>query len=338
MISPTQPVKIILDTDPGGDDCFALLWLQSLAKQGLGELLAVTTTEGNVPAQRAFLNASKVLNLGNFSSIEVAKGVPIQQPKIGTATHIHGADGMGNLAETLPAASHNFATARYADDLLIEQLNAAPGEITIVAIGPLTNLAAAEQKSPGILKKAREIVVMAGAFSRSGNVTSEAEFNVAYNPEAMQTVLDSRNDTVMLTLDVTHQLLFIDEMAQAIYQANPNSKIAQFIVALNQFMSQTALSHRETGGIPGFFVHDAATVAYLFYPENVLLRRATVQVETQGKWTCGKTLLDNRHNAKPAANAWLAWQVDKTNFFVSLIEDLKWLVAVNRTIHTDGSA
>ena len=115
--------KIILDTDPGGDDSFALLWLQSLVKQGFADLVAVTTAEGNVTAQRTFSNASKILNFGNLNEVKVGRGVPVQTQKIAAATHIHGNDGMGNLADSLPAARHNFATAECSDDLIIEQLN-----------------------------------------------------------------------------------------------------------------------------------------------------------------------------------------------------------------------
>ena len=326
MASCSGKRKIILDTDPGGDDIFALLWLQSLVKQGFSDLVAVTTAEGNVTAQRTFSNASKVLSLSHLDRVEVGKGVPLPAREIAAATHIHGEDGMGNLSGTFPDASHTFETAKRSDDLIIEQLNSAPGEITIVAIAPLTNLAAAEAKCPGILQNAKEIVIMAGAFGCSGNVSAEAEFNIACNPEAAQTVLKSRNDSVILPLDITRQLMFTPEMAAVVQATNPDSPMARFMGSLCQFMTRTALHHRATQGVAGFLVHDAATLAYLFYPETLLLRRGKVEIETKGKWTRGKTVLDSRHRVKSAANAWIAWEVDTANFFASLIEDLKVLV------------
>jgi len=183
MTTQLSHPKIILDTDPGGDDIYAFLWLLGLVKQGLAEIVAVTSADGNVAAKRTFSSASQILNLVGFPDIKVGRGVPIKEV-VEDAAHIHGSDGMGNLSHTLPAATHNFEEARYSDEIIIDELNAAPGEITIVAIGPLTNLAAAEMKSPGILKKAKEIVIMGGAFFCPGNVTPHAEFNIWFNAEA----------------------------------------------------------------------------------------------------------------------------------------------------------
>ncbi|MBM0741558.1 nucleoside hydrolase [Phormidium sp. CLA17] len=316
--------KIILDTDPGGDDIFALLWLLSLVKQGVAKLVAVTTAEGNVSARQTFAAASKILKLGGLDEIEIGRAVAVNHATT-NAAHIHGSDGMGNLSQTLPEGDRSFELANDSDQVLIDALTTQPGEITILAIAPFTNLAAAETRSPGILQRAKEIVLMGGAFGCAGNVTAHAEFNVAYHPEAAQVVLNSRSDIVMVPLDVTRSLIFTEAMAQTIRQANPDSAIAQFIDALCSFMISTALTYRETQGDRGFLIHDAATVGYLFYPETFLWRRATVQIETQGLWTRGQTLIDNRHGAKAEANAWIATQVDAPNFFTSLIEDFKRL-------------
>ncbi|MEG4506879.1 nucleoside hydrolase [Microcoleus sp. F6_B4] len=143
----------------------------------------------------------------------------------------------------------------------------------------------AETKSPGILKKAKEIVMMGGAFFCSGNVTLHAEFNIWLNAEAAQTVFDSRNDIVAMPLDVTRHLIFIRDMTQAVTQANPESKLSQFSIALCEFAIGTALGYRETARIPGFLVRDAATLEYLFYPETLMLKRAKVRVETKSELT-----------------------------------------------------
>ncbi len=320
----SRPCRILFDTDPGGDDVFALLWLQSLAKQGLVEIVAVTTVDGNVPNQYTFANASRTLALGGFGHVEVGRGVPIGEQEE-DAAHIHGTDGMGNLSRTLPAPTHQLSKARNADEIIIEKLNAAPGEITLVAVGPLTNLAAAEEKSPGTLAKAKEVVIMGAAFRRKGNITSHAEFNIHCDPEAAQKVFASRDDIVVLPLDVTHHVTFTTEHAGAVSQAAPQSRIGRFIVDLCHFMSKTSLKYRGTEGIRGFHIHDAATLAYLFYPETLLLRRARVCVETKGEWTRGQTLFDDRHGAKPESNAWVAMQVDQVNLLAILVEDLKVL-------------
>jgi inosine-uridine nucleoside N-ribohydrolase len=326
MVNQLSIPKIILDTDPGGDDIFAFLWLLSLVKKDLAELVAVTSTSGNVAAQKTFSSASQILSLVGFPSIEVGRSSSIKGQALQDASHIHGSDGMGNLSHTLPPATHDFEQARSSDEIVIDKLNANPGEITIVAIGPLTNLAAAHQKSPGILKRAKEIVIMGGAFLTHGNITPQAEFNIWFNPEAAQTVFDSRDDIVVLPLDITRRLIFTRDMAQTVSQTNPESKLGQFLISLSEFMIGTTLDYRETGGIPGFLVHDAATLAYLVYPETLLFQRARVQVETKGEWTRGQTLIDRRSTPKIPANAWVALDVDQSQFFTSLIEDLQHLL------------
>ena len=321
----TYKPKILLDTDPGGDDAFALFWLISLVKQGLAELLAVTSVEGNVNAELTFINACKLLELTGYSNIEVGRGIIQTQKEIADAAFIHGNDGLGNLAHTLSSPQKSYQQARNSDEIIIEKLTQFPGEITIIALAPLTNLAAAETKSPGILKQAKEIVIMGGAFNTAGNVTSEAEFNIAYNPEAADLVFNNSNNLIILPLDVTRSLIFTPEMAQDIFQLNPESPITQFILALAKAMTKTSLSYRETQGKVGFIVHDAVTLAYLFYPETLQFRRAYVDVELSGKWTRGKTIFDNRHQAKITANAWVGMQVDCANLLATLVEDLKKL-------------
>lgn len=328
----TTPLSnIILDTDPGGDDIFALLWLLSLVRQGFAELVAVTTTEGNVSAQQTFLNASQVLATVGYSQIPVGRGTVAEasvQSAVQSSTdasHIHGIDGMGNLSISLKPAMHNYERAPSSVELLMHHLNQAPGDITIVAIGPLTNLAAAEAAQPGILQQAREIVIMAGAFDCAGNVTPQAEFNVWFNPEAVQTVLNCGKDIVVIPLNVTRHLIFTDAMAEQVEQ-DSGSAIATYMRNLCRFLTQTNLAYRETGGCPGFLVHDAATLAYLFYPQTLLLRRAAVQVETMGEWSRGQTMMDRRFLPQTKANAWVAMQVDAVNLLAVLVEDLKRLM------------
>lgn len=318
--------KIILDTDPGGDDIFALLWLLSLVKQGFVELVAIATAQGNVDANVTFACASQVLALTGFTEIILGKGVIFDAADTGDAAYIHGNDGMGGLSKTLPPVLHDYATAPDSDDLIIDNLNRFPGEITLIAIAPLTNLAAAEIKSPGILKKAKEIIIMGGAFQVPGNVTSQAEFNIAFNVEAAQTVFNSRNDIVVLPLDVTNQVILTPIMVQEITLLNPTNATGKFIVQLTDFLTQTSLTYRQSEGKNGFLVHDAATIAYLFYPETLFLRRAKVEIETQGRFTKGQTIFDDRHVTKTYPNSWVALQVDAANLLASLIEDLKVLL------------
>ena len=326
--SKIQMTKIIFDTDPGGDDIFALLWLLSLQKQGLAELIAVTTAEGNINSKLTFINASKVLSLAGFEEVELARGVTVKNSQVADAAYIHGMDGMGNISHNLPAAKHDFDNAVYADELIIDKLNAHPGEITIIAVAPLNNLAAAETKCPGILQKAKEIVIMGGAFKVPGNVTPHAEFNIFYNPEAAEKVFASCNNIVVLPLDITEKLIFSPEMAEDIVRKS-ESNLTQFILNLCNFMTEANLRYRQTKGTKGFLVHDGAAVAYLFYPDTLLFRRTKVDIETQGNHTLGKTLFDERFTAKTNANSWVAFQVESNGLLASLLEDLTFLCMNN---------
>ncbi len=320
------PRKILFDTDPGGDDAFALLWLQSLAKQGHAEIVAVTTVAGNVGARATYENACRVLALGGFGRVEVGRSVPVDEAGK-DASHIHGADGLGNLSRTLPEPERPLAEARRSDDIIIEKLKARPGEITLVAVGPLTNLAAAEEKAPGILARAREVVIMGGAFRQRGNITPHAEFNVHCDPEAARKVFASREDIVVMPLDITEKVTFTPERAGAVTESAPKSRAGRFLAGLCEFMAGTTMGFRGTEGVRGFHVHDATTLAYLFYPETLMLRRARIWVETRGEWTRGQTGFDDRHGAKPGANAWVALQVDAANLMAVMVEDFKILAA-----------
>ncbi|MEM9539948.1 MAG: nucleoside hydrolase [Cyanobacteria bacterium P01_E01_bin.42] len=328
MTPDRTPVKLILDTDPGGDDIFALFWIQSLVKQGFAELVAVTTAEGNVPAEYTFNAACQILELGDLENVPVGRGVDVPIKHFSDASHIHGPDGMGNLSRTLPEVGRSFADAPVSDELLIEKLEEQPGAITIVAIAPLNNLAAAEAKKPGILTLAREIIIMGGAFQIQGNVTPCAEFNMAFNPQAAERVLNSRNDLVIVPLDVTRQLVLTRNIMEQIVQVNPQGSLSQFMKELAEFLTQSSLQCRETKGEYGFLVHDALTLAYLFYPETLRFSRARVSIETQGEFTKGQTLMDLRHTPKETANAWVAVDVDVPGFFTCLLEDLKTLVGI----------
>lgn len=343
-----------MDTDPGADDIFALLWLLSLSLQPsmkpLMEIVAITTVGGNVPELSTFQAAHKILNLLGVQGIEVGRAVPRLRGEISDATHIHGQDGMGNLSHTLPEVMVDINQARCADEVIIDRLSQAPGEVDLVAIGPLTNLAAAEAKSPGILAQARSIVIMGGAFGCPGNVTPEAEFNIAFDAHAAAQVFASSDRIVVLPLDVTSHLLLTPAMLKEITSANaqtrlaivaheadaialkidveetPQTRLAVFLHQLGHFMFQSHQEHRETGGIEGCLMHDASAIAYLFYPETLWLQRARVEIETEGKFTQGKTLCDLRHYPKTHPNAFVATQVDANSLMAALAADLKYLL------------
>ncbi len=323
----SKPSRVIIDTDPGADDIFALLWLLSLHKQGITEILAINTVAGNVPAPLTFEAAHKLLQLLGMPTIPVSRSVDHTPDSIRDAAPIHGNDGMGNLSHTLPAVTADFQQAAYADDLLIDNLKKYPYEIDVVAIGPLTNLAAAHTKNPGILKLAKSITIMGGSFTLGGNVTPAAEFNIAFDPEAAAMVLAHSTNLSIMPLDITTRLIFTRSMLQQVVAVLPE-KLAQFLNHLGEFMFKAHMGHRETTGVEGCAMHDASAIAYLFYPETIWLQRARVEIETAGRYTKGQTLFDRRHFPKPQCNALIGLRVDATELLAVFIEDLKLLADI----------
>lgn len=324
----SAPRPVILDTDPGGDDTVALIWLMALQRRGYIDLRAITTVGGNVSAEQTFSNASQLLALLNQSHLTLGYGrttatSPSPSQK-SDASYIHGADGLGNLSTHLPPATHHHAIAPDSADVLINQLSTHPHQITLIAIGPLSNLAIAEQRHPGILRLAQEIVIMGGALN-GGNVTSTAEFNIWFDPDAAHTVFTSGAPLVLFPLDVTRRLVFTIQMVETQLKRSP-PPLTHFLAELCHYLSKTAQTYRETNGQPGFLVHDAATIAYLGYPGLFTFQRAHIHIETQGILTCGQTVYDQRLTPQTMPNAWVAGHVDCDRFFTCLLDDLtQWL-------------
>jgi purine nucleosidase len=320
MVSPSSlPLRsVILDTDPGGDDIVALFWLMALKQRGLIQIAAVTTVGGNVSAAQTFRNASQMLSLLGDTQTPLGRGLGEISGE--DASHIHGADGMGHLSQQLPPPIHSWNTAIASPRLIIQILEQHPQQVTIVAIGPLTNLAQAEQMKPGVLRQAKDVVIMGGAFEQGGNITSHAEFNIYFDPIAAQTVFASRSDLVVLPLDVTHRLLLSQTQGRSLTAAYPHYEPARVLQQLWDFLTTTALQYRETQGELGFLVHDAAAIAYLCYPHLFTFQRRQVQIETRGEWSRGQTVWDHRLLPQQP-NAWVACDVDVAQFFTCLWAD-----------------
>ena len=191
--------KIILDTDPGVDDAQAIQLI--LAAPELN-LLGLTTIFGNVDVELATTNALRLLDLGNRTDVPVAKGAadPLNGPYLGAVTFVHGDDGQGN---TFRPASQQQPIGPSAAEFIVQQLNEQPGVITLVAVGPLTNLALALQLDPTITEKVVEVVVMGGNAFCAGNATPAGEANILNDPDAADRVFGANWPVTMIGLDVT---------------------------------------------------------------------------------------------------------------------------------------
>jgi inosine-uridine nucleoside N-ribohydrolase len=297
---------ILLDCDPGHDDAIALLL--ALASPEL-DLLGVTTTYGNQTLEKTTTNALRVLELVGRTDVPVAAGSdrPLTRPLV-VAAHVHGESGLDG--PSLPEAQGAPAS----DDALTfvaEHLESASAPVTIVATGPLTNVARYLEKhgSRGIDR----IVLMGGAIAE-GNFTPAAEFNVWCDPEAAAAVFASGLDVTMMGLDVTHQALLGPEVEARLRDAG---RIGAFVADLNVFFTRY---HSETYGWDGAPIHDAVAVAYVIRPNLVETRHRNVQVEVESELCRGRTVVDVWRRTDHEPNTQVGVRLDADAFFDLLVE------------------
>ena len=276
----TQKTAIIIDTDPGVDDALALL-LAAYSPEL--ELLGMTTIFGNVSLEQATLNAGFLASLMPYHvPVAVGSKYPLVNPLHGYPDFVHGKNGFGDIAINYPA---NFAPVQEcAAQFIVDQINARPGEVTLVPVGPLTNIALALRLDPSIAKKVKEVVIMGGAVRRGGNVSPAAEANIWNDPHAAQVVFSADWPIVMVGLDVTHQTIMPETRMEALRKHSP--KVGGFLADICAYYANF---YRNTVGFDGFSVHDPATVVYVLKPELFGTERGQVEVITEGR-AIGKTL------------------------------------------------
>lgn len=274
--------RIILDTDPGIDDALAILL--ALASPEV-RLEALTVTMGNCATPQGVSNALSVLELAGATHIPVAPGLdrPLIQPLL-TAPETHGNTGLGYAQ--LPAPRQH-ATHQHAVDLLIERIMAAPGEITLVAVAPLTNLALAIRREPAIVEAVHEVIIMGGAIRHEGNTTPLAEFNVYVDPHAAHIVYHSGLPITLVPLDVTYQCVLTQADVDRLLAID--SPITRFVADSTRFYMEF---HDEYQGIEGCVINDPLALALTFAPDLVETRPLHVTVDIHSPLSLGKTMAD----------------------------------------------
>jgi purine nucleosidase len=269
--------RIILDCDPGIDDALAIAFAHG--HPGI-DLIGITTVAGNVGLAKTTANALAVAEFVGAATIPVTAGCPgpLLRPAL-DARKVHGESGLGGAV--LPPAVAGPAPG-HAIDYIIETARAAPGQITLVATGPLTNIALAVKREPRLADWVREFVIMGGSAGR-GNTTPAAEYNIWADPEAAAAVFRAGWTVVMLGLDVTMKTGATPAVMQRMRGLGPLGT-ELLLPALDQYRSVS-----EPSGPP---VHDVCAVAWVAAPELFGLVPARVQVETAGQLTSGMTVID----------------------------------------------
>ncbi|KSU57604.1 ribonucleoside hydrolase [[Bacillus] enclensis] len=303
--------KIILDCDPGHDDAIAILLA---AGHEAIDLIGITTVAGNAELEKTTLNALKVCEIAGIDDVPVLKGN--SQPLIRkreTAADIHGDSGMDGpvLPDPLKQAGEEHAV-----DFIIRTVMESDGDITLVPVGPLTNIAMAMRREPAILSKIQEIVIMGGGTF--GNWTPAAEFNIYVDADAAKVVFESGVPITMMGLDLTHQALADRHVRSRI--AEIGNPAAGFVSELLTYFRKTYL---EFFGFEHPPVHDVCSVAYCIDPTVVETKKLRVDIETKGELTYGMTLVDLHGVTGREPNVNVALKLDHEKFWNMLIETLK---------------
>ena len=272
------PRRVIIDTDPGTDDAMAIILALNSPEL---RVEALTVVPGNVDAQQGLENALKIVSLAGRCDVTVAGGAqhPLNQ-KLITAQFWHGKNGLANVE--LPPTKCK-ADPRFGPDLIIEMIHKHPHEITLIPVGPLTNIALAVSKDPTIATLVKDIVIMGGSIT-GGNVNGAAEANIYNDPEAAQIVVNAGWMVTMVGSDVGERTLITRKyLAQLQASHGPQS---EFIAKIADFY----LTRSEKSGYGGAAMYDPLAVGIALDPTLGTLKEMHVDVETKGEFTRGETV------------------------------------------------
>ena len=303
--------RIIIDTDPGQDDAVAILL--ALASPEI-EVLGITAVAGNVSLPLTAENARKICELAGRTDLPVFAGCdkPLTRTLV-TAEHVHGKTGLDGVELSPPAMP---LQDRHAVDFLIGTLRKEPSRtVTLVPLGPLTNIATALRRAPEIAERIAGIVLMGGAYFEVGNVTPAAEFNIYVDPEAAADVFACGAPITVLPLDVTHKALVTPARNEAFRALG--TPVGRALASWTEFFERY---DREKYGTDGAPLHDPTTIAYLLAPEIFSGRHINVEIETVSDLTRGMTVADWWGVTDRPRNATFIGGVDADAFFALLTE------------------
>ena len=295
----TTPRKVIYDTDPGVDDAMALYF--ALAHPDI-EVVGITTTFGNVSVEQAATNALYLTALAG-RNIPVTQGVKSPWVKPGEAPpdFIHGADGLGNLASRVATA--NTLDPRSSAQYIVDMVRRQPGEITLVAVGPLGNLAAALILEPTLPQLVREVIIMGGTIDEPGNVSPVAEANIWNDPHAADKVFGAGWKLTMVGLDVTHRVVTELALFKKIAQHQRHIATDTLHHAVAFYSTFYSGLHKHLALNPGCFAHDLLAFIYLVAPGFFTLESGAVRVATGGI-AQGQTMLNRRAYINYPQSGW----------------------------------
>ncbi|KAL3583310.1 hypothetical protein D5086_014371 [Populus alba] len=308
-----EPKKIIIDTDPGIDDAMAILLALRSPEV---EVIGLTTIYGNVYTTLATRNALHLLEVAGRTDIPVAEGSHVtltKGTKLRIADFVHGADGLGNQNFDPPKGK---PLEQSAAAFLVEQAKLHPGKVTVVALGPLTNIALAIELDPEFCKNIGQIVLLGGAFSVNGNVNPAAEANIFGDPDAADIVFTCGADILAVGINVTHQVVLTDAERDKLIQSN--GKFAQYLCKILEVYFSY---HHEAYSMRGVYLHDPTALLAAVNPSLLTYTEGAVRVQRTGI-TRGLTLLYNKQKSFGEVTEW----TDKPTVKVAVTVDAPTVV------------
>ena len=304
-----MPTPIILDCDPGHDDALAILLANANPNV---ELLAITTVGGNQTVEKCTLNARRICSVAGITGVPIAAGAagPLRGD-LHIGEYVHGVSGLDGPAFADPTVPQSD---EHAVELIARLLKEHPKPVTLVPVGPLTNIALLLTEHPDVVDNIREIVIMGGSTER-GNDTPYAEFNIKVDPEAADIVFRSGLPVTMCGLNVTHQALATPDVLGRLRDLG--TPMGDLCVELLTFFSA---SYLRTWGFTSPPLHDPVAVARVIDPSLVECLPEPVVIETEGRYTRGATVVDLHHLSGDPDNALVAMRLDTDRFWDLMIE------------------
>ena len=356
MSEPAGRIPILVDCDTGIDDSLALLYAAASPEC---ELVAVTCTAGNVDARQVAINTRAVLELAGRSDVEVALGreAPLARPLV-TTPETHGPLGLG-YAE-LPPPTAPLST-RFGPDVIVEEARRRPGELTLVTLAPLTNVALAVQREPDLPRLLRRVVIMGGSYRSPGNTAPTTEWNISVDPESARIVFEAfgpraaeesavegaaleasrsrQNLPTALGLDVTERARMLPEHLAALAARagcapdgrRPDGTVNPIVRYLAEALRFYMEFHSRYDGFYGAFIHDPLALAVALEPALARAVPLTVDVELGGRLTTGETVTDWRRIWGRPPNLDVVVEVDTAAFFERFIERVGAFAATRAT-------
>lgn len=297
--------KIIIDTDPGHDDALAIMLM---VKSGLFDIKAITTVAGNSTIEKTTNNARYVIDLlGVDTPLFSGSEKPLERDLI--LANVHGKSGLDGAKIIKNEILNGLAIKK-----IIELAKQNPGEISILCLGPLTNIAKAFLNDPDLPKSIKKLVIMGGAIRVPGNKSRVAEFNMFVDPEAAKIVFDSEVEKILVPLDVCNEVVLFERDFETI-----KGELKKPILAM---MKKFIKGIKRFEGTEGALVYDALAAYYLINPIAFMLKNEDIRIETKGALTAGMTILEKRLSERKQSNVNLAVKLDKRVFLEDFLRTL----------------